>query len=440
MLALGYNFWTEWELQEKVDFDGINKLIIVYPHVTTLDIREDVWSAWVRWHDMQDRGYDRFLLAMDRSGLETIPNGQTGDYYFLKNGWKLLVDLSKVAITGVLYSRDYASPYFTPDEVVQFPAQVSSVVNTVIQVENIVTGDLASVPTVDDILSADPTGYPKGSVGDRIDKTSNIDKAIFIDTDALINGDGTSGSPYNNLADTLDDAESNGFKKIIVYSDITIDRNLKNFTIIGVGDPYVDLNGQNVDKSVFIDVHLTGTGSGKIVTKDCILEDGLSGVYGRFMGAGLDGNFYPSGNCKFIKCHSGIAGFLRPHIYYPVGLAISVSVRDWSGGLTIHNMDQVNDKLTIESGHSKIELDASCANGEASLRGTHFFDDNSNGTNVDTEGNVDPRDIQHIKDILEADEEYTSTTAIKKHKVTKAILVSKNVSGGSIPSPITISE
>lgn len=48
--------------------------------------------------------------------------------------------------------------------------------------------------------------------------------------------------------------------------------------------------------------------------------------------------------------------------------------------------------------------------------------------------------LQKIEDILEADEEYTSTTAIKRHKDTKAILVSKNVTGGTIPEDIVIDE
>ena len=146
MLALGYNFWTEWEAQEKVDFDGANKHIIVYPGVTSLDIREDVWSAYVRWNDMQDRGNDRWGLAMERSGLDPIPGGETGDLYFLVNGWKLLVDLSSVAVTGVLYSRDFDSAFYTPDGVLQFPATVSALVNTVTVTSNVVTGDLATVP------------------------------------------------------------------------------------------------------------------------------------------------------------------------------------------------------------------------------------------------------------------------------------------------------
>lgn len=146
MLATGYNFWSEWELQEKVDFDGINKIIRVYPHVTSLDIREDVWSASVRWLGMLSRGYDRFLEPMERTGLDSIPGGQTGDFYFLTNGWKLFLDFANVKVTGVLFSRDFDTAYCTHEGVPQYAAEVSSVVNTVTNTQNVVTGDVSSIP------------------------------------------------------------------------------------------------------------------------------------------------------------------------------------------------------------------------------------------------------------------------------------------------------
>lgn len=129
MLSIGFNFWSEWELQEKVDFDGINKLIIVYPNVTTLSIREDVWSAWIRWDAILNRNYNRFKPAMERTGLDVTPIGQLGNFVFLVNGWKLLIDLSKVKIDGVLFSRDFDTAYYTSDLVPQYPAEVSTVVN-----------------------------------------------------------------------------------------------------------------------------------------------------------------------------------------------------------------------------------------------------------------------------------------------------------------------
>ena len=146
MLPIGFNFWTEWLDQEKVGFEGATKRITVNPGVTSLDIREDVWSAYVRWNDMQNRGYDRWGIVMERTGLDPIPGGQTGDLYFLVNGWRLLVDLSMVAVSGVLYSRDFNTAYYTVEGVAQFPATVSALVNTVTVPTNIVTGDLDAVP------------------------------------------------------------------------------------------------------------------------------------------------------------------------------------------------------------------------------------------------------------------------------------------------------
>jgi len=153
MLVFGYGFWSEWELQEKVDFDGSNRIIRVLPHVTNLDIREDVWSAYVRWAGMPNRGYDRYLEAMDRTGLDDTPVGQLGNFVFLRNGWKLYVDFEFVKITGVLFSRDFDTAYYTYDGVAQYAAQVSSIVNETSTVENVVTGDLGDVPTKEEIAA-----------------------------------------------------------------------------------------------------------------------------------------------------------------------------------------------------------------------------------------------------------------------------------------------
>lgn len=140
-------FTSEWELGDKVGFDGSNKLITVYPSATALDIRADVWSAWVRWFSVLGRNYDSYLPAMERTGLDAIPGGQTGDTYFLVNGWRLIVDFSKVAVTGVLFSRDFNTAYYTGDLVSQFATQVSSIVNVSNTTSNVVTGDLSTVST-----------------------------------------------------------------------------------------------------------------------------------------------------------------------------------------------------------------------------------------------------------------------------------------------------
>lgn len=137
--------WSaDWELRSKVEFDGINKIIYVHPEVTALDIRADVYSAWVNWVLLRDNL--KFLPAIRYTGFDPIGGGNyTGDTYFLLNGWKLSIDLAKVRVTGVLYSDDYATAYYTPALVAQYPATVSSLVNTSVTYQNVVTGT-ASTP------------------------------------------------------------------------------------------------------------------------------------------------------------------------------------------------------------------------------------------------------------------------------------------------------
>ena len=140
-----YAFWGFWQLHHKVTFDGVNKIIIVNDDVTALNLRANLYSAWVEWIELEtNSGY---LPAMRYSGLDVIPGGFTGDIYFLINGWRLIIDLRKVAVTGVLYSENYPTAYYDFNLTPQYPATVSALVNTVVSYQNVVTGDIGTVPT-----------------------------------------------------------------------------------------------------------------------------------------------------------------------------------------------------------------------------------------------------------------------------------------------------
>lgn len=137
-LAAWAAFGEEWALAEKVDFNGVTRRITVLPGVTTLNIRDDVYSAWVRWLERDDNA--RFFPAMRFSGGDPIPGGETGVTFFLSNGWKLQYDANVVAISGVLYSDDYATAYWSAADQPIFPATVSSLVNSAVSFQNVVTG------------------------------------------------------------------------------------------------------------------------------------------------------------------------------------------------------------------------------------------------------------------------------------------------------------
>lgn len=131
-------FGQEWALAEKVDFNGVSKRVTVNAGVTSLDIREDVYSAWIRWLELDDN--TRFLPAMRQSGFDPIPGGFTGATYFMANGWKLEYDPTVVSVAGVLYSETYDTAYWTAQDRPVYPATVSSLVNSAVVTQNVVTG------------------------------------------------------------------------------------------------------------------------------------------------------------------------------------------------------------------------------------------------------------------------------------------------------------
>lgn len=142
-------FADEWELFNKVTFDGDQKLIIVNPGVSNLSIKSDVYSAWKRWLSTYD--YSKYDPAIRTIGGDPLgDNVYAGDIYFLINDWRLVVDLTQVRVTGALYSDDYETAFWaynqTHTEIIpQYPATVAQLVQTVeIQVP-VVTGNVKDV-------------------------------------------------------------------------------------------------------------------------------------------------------------------------------------------------------------------------------------------------------------------------------------------------------
>ena len=126
---MALNLWIshgeEWLDADKVSFNGITKTIQVNAGVTALDIQTEVYSSWIRWFERIEN--TQFLPAMRFTGLDPIPGGQTGGTFFTINGWKVVYDPRVVAISGILYSDDYSTPYYFTDGSPVFPATVSGI-------------------------------------------------------------------------------------------------------------------------------------------------------------------------------------------------------------------------------------------------------------------------------------------------------------------------
>ena len=131
MSILTWASWgTEWGLIEKVSFNGHTRVINVNTGVSSLDIRADVYSAWVNWIQREPWAYP----AIRYSGGDPIPGGETGLTFFLINNWKIVYDPNNTSISGVLYSENYPTPFYNTLGNPIYPATVSALVNSAVSV------------------------------------------------------------------------------------------------------------------------------------------------------------------------------------------------------------------------------------------------------------------------------------------------------------------
>lgn len=150
----------------KLNFDGAAKTITVLPGVTTLFIRDDVWTEWVNWQSLNPN----WPLAMRYSGLDPIPGGESGGIFFVINGWKLIIDFTQTAVFGVLYSDDYNTAYWTSGGNPLYPAMVSALVNSVV-ISTPVVEQANPALIADEILNSQiGTSRPTGSLGEFLVK------------------------------------------------------------------------------------------------------------------------------------------------------------------------------------------------------------------------------------------------------------------------------
>lgn len=130
-----------WVLGHKVTFDIMRRYIIVNDGVTDLDIKVDVFSDMKEWMGADERARRQRPPVRSIGGDATVSGQRAGDIYFTQHGWRLVIDLSKVRVTGALFSDDFETAYLNKSDLVPvFPAVVSSLVTGV---------DLSAIPTAD---------------------------------------------------------------------------------------------------------------------------------------------------------------------------------------------------------------------------------------------------------------------------------------------------
>lgn len=130
MMMYGFFGKDYWDFHHKVTFDGPNKLIIINSGVTSLDVEEDIYTAWKDW--ARSRDYLKYESAMRSTGGDPLPGGDfLGATFFLVNGWRIFVPNGEnnISVVGNIYT-DEGDPAFVTETGVQLlTATVSNLID-----------------------------------------------------------------------------------------------------------------------------------------------------------------------------------------------------------------------------------------------------------------------------------------------------------------------
>lgn len=123
-------------VNHKVTFDYFTRLIHVSPTTTSLNVKIDLYSDMKEWFLLggANRNFEPPIRVI--GGDDTVEGQKAGDIYFMRNGWRVVYDPTKVAIIGVLFSDDYDTPWvnqiaYNTSGVLEpvYPALVASLVS-----------------------------------------------------------------------------------------------------------------------------------------------------------------------------------------------------------------------------------------------------------------------------------------------------------------------
>jgi len=192
MAFLSSNFyynWDYWELDHKVTFFGIEKIIQINEGVTNVDVKRDIYSSWKEWASLQDNV--KFPIAISAIGGEPITSTTAvGATYFLENGWRIRPWSGNYILTidGNVYTREAGgAPTFAPEikSTITISFNRSSLVDRVdlnpdvVQIDvNVLSQQISSLVWALGLTEAANT---EGSIGDHItNKLLTVNKYLSL--------------------------------------------------------------------------------------------------------------------------------------------------------------------------------------------------------------------------------------------------------------------
>ena len=233
----------------------------------------------------------------------------------------------------------------------------------------------------------------ENSAGHILEMTRHLKRSVYVDPELVVNGDGSSGSPFNNIGDTIDFAEAHSLRELIALTEITIDRNLKNFIITGIGTPVINCGGFDLKGSEFRHCAMRGVYVNAIIVQESVLDNGFY-LNGYFENCAINGNLTcVDGGAVLLKDCTG----LSLHTISMNGTGSStLRVGGHSGEVTLTDVNNAADSIFLGIREGKVTIDSTCVDGNITLSGNSHLIDNSAGSVIDTLALVEPLDLVEV--------------------------------------------
>ena len=153
-----WQFWGVYDTanglygDQKVAFDGYNKIIYVAEGVRTLDVKEDIYSAWKEWvlGSVEEPAASSWPDAISAIGGEPLNDTlNVGSTFFLENGWRIQPVATKtpyiLTVNGNIYTREAGGNPFLFAEGVSVNLTRSNLVDQLVASSTLTEADKTAI-------------------------------------------------------------------------------------------------------------------------------------------------------------------------------------------------------------------------------------------------------------------------------------------------------
>ena len=218
---------------------------------------------------------------------------------------------------------------------------------------------------------------------------ASFDGGVTVDVNSQWSGTvfpiGTGQRKVNNIPDAKIIADKNGFNKLYLHSDITLGTgdNLNNFMLVGRNHVEIQVNilpTAEVNNIRITNCEITGTLDGDIDLFNCIVFN-LVYVNGHIHNCGVKGSIVLGGNKDAVIANCYTIDQDNPLVIDMGGSGQSLAMPNYSGIVTIKNLDDVNQEIGIGLNAGMVNLENTILNGTVIISGSGILNDNT-GTSV----------------------------------------------------------